>query len=59
MPTPYEVKCDDCGEELKVTSRQLDSGGDLIVVVLPCETCMYTAAEEAREAAEAAGGNEQ
>ena len=47
MPTPYQVYCAECGNELEVTKRHMDSDGDVTVDILPCETCMERERDDA------------
>ena len=45
MPTPYKVTCT-CGADLYIKDRMMDTGGDVIVEVGPCEECLEEAREE-------------
>ena len=45
LSQPYQVTCEECGKDLKVTDRSLDSDGDLKIEVAPCSYCL----EEAKE----------
>lgn len=49
MPIPYETTCSACGEDLKVTSRKLDSRNDLVIEVAPCKNCLESAKQQARD----------
>ncbi len=53
MPTPYEVKCDGCGDELDVTDREMDHAGDITIKVEVCKKCIDIACDETREEVEA------
>lgn len=55
MPTPYDVKCDECGDDLEITSRKMDSDGDVTCRVRPCSQCLDYAATTAIEQNEAEG----
>jgi hypothetical protein len=51
MSVVYSAHCTDCGSELDVRKTVLDSGGDLCITIVPCETCLDAAREEARQEA--------
>ena len=43
MPTPYSVKCAECGKELDIVDRTMDGSGDVLCEVDPCKMCMVDA----------------
>ncbi len=46
MPTPYSVKCSECGNDLEITDRSMDAAGDVLCEALPCVTCKEEAYED-------------
>lgn len=36
---PFDIRCSECGEELNVYQKKIDSGLDLILDIDPCECC--------------------
>ena len=36
---PYSIECKECGSELTVARKDVDSDGDLKLEISPCEKC--------------------
>lgn len=46
---PYQAKCYECGKDLDVDGTEVDGDLDMIVTIAPCQTCIDSAVEEAKE----------
>ena len=46
---PYDVKCYQCNSVLGVATTETDGDMDLYIKIEPCQTCIDSAVEEAKE----------
>ncbi len=51
MPTPYNVRCSGCTNDIEITMRSMDHDGDLLVEVEACPTCLGRSYETGWDAA--------
>ncbi len=43
MPIPLNVQCAECGNDLNITARSMESLSEVLCEVEPCKTCMVDA----------------